>query len=61
MTGASTRPRGEGIGQRLLVLVVFAAVAGLVWLAHSGRYDAQVNRLAAGLHHLADAVLHWRH
>ncbi|GAA4857743.1 hypothetical protein [Luteimonas vadosa] len=41
--------RFAGAGQRLLVLLVFAVFAGLVWLAWSGRFDAEVQQVAAWL------------
>ena len=58
MSGPSDRPRrsGDGIGQRLLALCVFAVFGVLLWLAYSGRYDAQVDRIAAWLHSHFDAI-----
>ena len=58
MSGASGRARrnGDGIGQRVLVLCVFAVFGVLLWLAYSGRYDAQVDRIAAWLHSHFDAI-----
>jgi hypothetical protein len=47
-----------GLGQRLLALVVFVAVAALIWLAYTGRYDADVNHVAAWLHRHWDALRH---
>ena len=46
------RPRstGTGLGQRVLALFVFAFLACLVWLALTGQYDTEVNRVAAWLH-----------
>lgn len=54
------RPRstGTGTGQRVLALLVFAFMACLVWLAATGQYDTQVNRVAAWLHRHYDALRH---
>jgi hypothetical protein len=49
---------GTGIGQRLLALLVFALLAYLIWLAVTGQYDTEVNRVAAWLHRLYTAVAH---
>lgn len=45
-TPSGGRPGFTGFGQRLLSLVVLAVFAYLIWLALSGQYDGQVNRLA---------------
>ena len=46
------------IGQRLFAIFVLAVFGYLIWLAWTGRYDTEVNRLAAWLsahyHALAD-------
>ena len=36
-------------GQRLFALFVFAVFAYLIWLAYTGRFDSEVNRVAAWL------------
>jgi len=46
----TSKPASAGIGQRLFALFVFAFLAYLIWLAVTGQYDAQVNRVAAWLH-----------
>ena len=58
MSGPSARARrsGDGIRQRLLALCVFAIFGALLWLAYSGRYDAEVARIAAWLHGHFDAL-----
>lgn len=38
--------RFAGLGQRLLSLVVLGVFAYLVWLALSGQFDHEVNRVA---------------
>ncbi len=52
------KPRSANVGQRLFALFVFAVLGYLIWLAVSGRYDAEVDRVAAWLsrhyHALAD-------
>ena len=42
--------RFSGIGQRLLSLLVLGAFAYLVWLALTGRFDHEVDRVARWLH-----------
>jgi hypothetical protein len=44
--------------QRMLALLVFVVLGVMVWLAHSGRYDRQVNQVAHWMHHHYDALLH---
>lgn len=56
---ARARRSGESVGQRLLALIVFVVLGALLWLAYSGRYDGEVNRLAHGLHGGFDAVRRW--
>ena len=56
MSGTSGRARRDGIGQRLLSLCVVAVFGVLLWLAYSGRYDAQVDLIAAWLHSHFDAI-----
>lgn len=50
--------RFASVGQRLFAIFVLAVFGYLVWLALTGRYDTEVNRLAAWLsrqyHALAD-------
>ena len=58
---ARARRSGETIGQRMLALLVFVVLGVLLWLAYSGRYDAEVNRLARWLHAGADTVRHAAH
>jgi hypothetical protein len=56
-----SRPRGNRIAnatQRVLVLLVFVAMAAMIWAAHSGRYDRQVNHLATWLHRHFEALMH---
>jgi hypothetical protein len=53
---ARARRSGETIGQRLLALIVFVVLGVLLWLAYSGRYDGEVNRLAHWLHGGFDAI-----
>jgi hypothetical protein len=55
------RRSGESFGQRLLALLVFVVLGVLLWLAYSGRYDGEVNHLAAWLHHGFDTLRHWLH
>ena len=47
-----------GIGQRLLSLLVLAFCAYLVYLAITGQYDREVNRVAAWLHRHWNAIAH---
>jgi len=58
VSGPSDRARRsvEGIGQRLLVLCVFGVFGVLIWLAHSGRYDTQIDLIAAWLHRHFEAI-----
>ena len=35
--------------QRIMGTLVFVVIAGLIWVAWSGRYDAEVNQFAAWL------------
>lgn len=44
-------------GQRLFALFVFAVFGYLIWLAWTGRFDAEVNRLAGWLREQHDALL----
>jgi len=53
---AGKRLRFTGTGQRLLALLVFAVFAYLIWLAYTGRYDSEVNRLASWLRHQYHAI-----
>ena len=55
------RRSGETLGQRLLALLVFVVLGVLLWLAYSGRYDGEVNRLAGWLHMGFDALRRWAH
>lgn len=41
--------RLAGAGQRLLALLVFVVLGYLVWLAYTGQYDREVNRVAGWL------------
>ncbi|MBF6023760.1 hypothetical protein [Lysobacter niastensis] len=43
--------------QRVLAGFLFAVIAALIWLAYSGRYDAEVNRLAGWLRGHYDALV----
>ena len=58
---ARARRSGETLGQRLLALLVFVVLGVLLWLAYSGRYDHEVNRVAAWLHAGFDALRRWMH
>ena len=58
---ARARRSGETFGQRLLALLVFVVPGVLLWLAYSGRYDVEVDRVARWLHAGADAVRHAAH
>jgi hypothetical protein len=44
--------------QRMLALLVFVVLGIMVWLAHSGRFDRQVNQVAHWMQHHYDALLH---
>lgn len=44
------KPRSANVGQRLFALFVFAVLGYLIWLAVTGRYDTEVDRVAAWLH-----------
>jgi hypothetical protein len=55
------RRSGEAFGQRLLALLVFVVLGVLLWLAYSGRYDGEVNRVARWLHTGFDALRRWAH
>lgn len=48
--------RFSGFGQRLLSLVVLAVFAYLVWLALTGQFDHEVNRVARWLQEHYDAL-----
>ncbi len=50
---SSGNPRFASFGQRLLSLLVLAVFAYLIWLAVTGRYDHEVNRVAHWLRSLA--------
>lgn len=39
--------RFANTGQRLFALALLAVFAGLIWLAWSGRFDAEINRISA--------------
>lgn len=52
--GAGNRMRLATPLQRLFALAVLAFFAWLIWLAITGRYDHEVNRVATWLHE------HWR-
>lgn len=43
---AGRRLRFAGLGQRILALLVFVVLGYLIWLAYTGRYDSEVNRVA---------------
>ncbi len=45
--------RLASLGQRLLSLLVLAVFAYLIWLAVTGRFDHEVNRVAHWLQSLA--------
>ena len=45
--------RFASLGQRLLSLVVLGVFAYLVWLALTGRFDQEVNRVARWLQSLS--------
>jgi hypothetical protein len=45
--------RFASLGQRLLSLVVLGVFAYLIWLALTGRFDHEVNRVARWLQSLA--------
>lgn len=51
MDNPAQTPRGvrRGFGQRLVALVMLAVFAVLIWLATSGRFDAEVDRVAQWL------------
>lgn len=44
--------------QRVLVLLIFVVMGAMIWAAHSGRYDRQVNHLAATLHRAYEKLMH---
>jgi hypothetical protein len=46
---AGRRLHFASAGQRLFAIFVLAVFGYLIWLAWTGRYDAEVNRLAAWL------------
>ena len=52
------RPHFAGIGQRILALLVFVVLGYLIWLAYTGRYDLEVNRVAGWMHAHWNALLH---
>lgn len=58
MTTPEERARrsGESPAQRLLALFVFIVLGVLLWLAYSGRYDHEIDRLARWLHAGVDAL-----
>ena len=37
------------VTQRIMGTLVFVVIAGLIWVAWSGRYDAEVNQFAVWL------------
>lgn len=45
-TPAGRRLRFAGLGQRILALLVFVVLGYLIWLAYTGQYDREVNRVA---------------
>ena len=63
MSRSSDRLRrsGESLGQRLLALLVFAVLGVLLWLAYSGHYDGEVNRVARWLHAGFDTLRRFSH
>lgn len=54
---SGNRLRFASLGQRLLSVLVLATFAALIWLAWSGRYDQEVNRLAAWFSQQYDALI----
>ena len=46
---AGRRLHFASVGQRLFAVFVLAVFGYLIWLAWTGRYDTEVNRLAAWL------------
>jgi hypothetical protein len=54
----SRPPRPSNLGQRLIAALVIALVVYLIWIAHAGKYDVQVNRIALWLHRQFDALRH---
>lgn len=52
-------PRFAGTGQRLLVVLLFAVFAGLVWLALDGRFDGEIQQVTAWLREHYHAVARW--
>ena len=53
-TPAGGNLKFAGFGQRVLSLLVFVVFAALIWAAWSGRYDREVDRVAAWMQS------HWR-
>lgn len=53
---AGRRLQFASTGQRLFAIFVLAVFGYLIWLAWTGRYDAEVNRLAAWLREHYDAI-----
>lgn len=61
MTNDHTTGEGSLIAnlvRRLLALFVLILFGYLIWLAYTGKYDGQVNRIAAWLHRHFDALRH---
>lgn len=50
------RPRSSGFGQRVLAAGVLGVCAYLIYLALTGQYDHEVNRVARWLHAQYDAL-----
>jgi hypothetical protein len=44
-------------GQRLMGSLVFIVIAGMIWVAWSGRYDAEINQFAGWLRSQWQAVV----
>lgn len=50
------RLRFASFGQRISGLMIFALFGYLIWLALTGRFDDQVNRVANWLHSMFNAI-----
>lgn len=55
---AGRRLRFASVGERLMATMVFAVIAGLIWVAMSGRYDREVGGVARWMQSHWEAMTH---
>jgi hypothetical protein len=55
---AGKRMRFASVGERLMASLVFAVIAALIYVAMSGRYDREVDRVAHWMKSHWEALVH---